>query len=81
MNYYSKLELAQKLKVSCRTVDNWMSVGKISFTKLGRKVIFSDKDINQLIEGNRREAFYHLDETAENNFFPSVQSSNKTINI
>ncbi len=62
-NYYSKTELAQKLGVSIRTVDNWMSVGKISFTKVGRRVIFSEDDLQQLIEFNRNEAFYYQNNT------------------
>jgi excisionase family DNA binding protein len=59
MNYFSKYEAAKKLGVSNRTVDNWMADGKISFTKVGRKVIFSDNDIESLIKNFHRDAFYY----------------------
>ncbi len=57
--FYSKAELAESLGVSKRTVDNWMSNGKISFTKVGRKVIFSDDDLELLIRNFHHDAFYH----------------------
>jgi excisionase family DNA binding protein len=59
MNYFSKNEVAKKLRVSNRTVDNWMADGKISFTKVGRKVIFSDDDLESLIRNFHRDAFYY----------------------
>ena len=61
--YYSKSEIAKKLGVSNRTVDNWMASGKISFTKVGRRIIFSDHDLEQLIANNRREAFYYEEQS------------------
>lgn len=59
MNYFSKDEAAKKLGVSNRTVDNWMADRKISFTKVGRKVIFSDDDLELLIRNFHHDAFYH----------------------
>ena len=58
-NFYSKSELAKKLGVAVRTLDNWISNGKISFTKIGRRIIFSESDLDQLLENNRCEAFYY----------------------
>lgn len=61
VDFYSKSGLAQKLGVSTRTVDNWIAEGKIGFTKIGRRILFTDKDIKLLIEKNHREAFYYLE--------------------
>jgi excisionase family DNA binding protein len=76
--FYSKAELAESLGVSKRTVDNWMSNGKISFTKVGRKVIFSELDLSQLIACNRREAFFYQEEDDESRiYFPRYNQLNK----
>lgn len=76
--FYSKAELAESLGVSKRTVDNWMSNGKISFTKVGRKVIFSELDLSQLIASNRREAFFYQEEDGESRiYFPRYNQLNK----
>ena len=65
MHYYSKSELAQLLGISKRTVDNWMSDGKISFTKVGRKVFFTQNDIDQLVKLNYHGATFYQQEYNE----------------
>ena len=76
--FYSKADLAELLRVSMRTVDNWMSNGVISFTKVGRKVIFSEMDLTQLIDSNRQEAYYYQEESEPRKYFNSGnQKTNK----
>ena len=55
-NYYSKLELSDELGISIRTIDNWIASGIISYTKIGRRVIFSKEDIEEFVKRNKREA-------------------------
>ncbi len=47
---YTKTETAKKLKVSERTIDNFVSAGKLNSTKIGRKRMFTEKHINDLIK-------------------------------
>lgn len=61
-NYYSKLELGMALNVCVRTIDNWIANGMISYSKLGKRVIFSQRDVDEFIERNRKEAFAFQDE-------------------
>jgi excisionase family DNA binding protein len=78
MNYFSKQVAAKKLGVSNRTVDNWMADGKISFTKVGRKVIFSDQDLESLIKNFHKDAFYNQKQYEQkfNNFIEQRKSIN-----
>ena len=55
--FYNKLELAMKLGICIRTLDKLMSDGQISFSKIRNRVIFSQEDLDSLIERSRREAF------------------------
>jgi excisionase family DNA binding protein len=61
-NYYSKLELGMALNVCLRTIDNWISKGMISYSKLGKRVIFSQRDVDEFLEHNRITAFAHQSE-------------------
>ncbi len=54
--YYSKAELSEELRVSIRTIDNWISYGLISYSKIGRRVIFSRADIEEFVQRNKYEA-------------------------
>jgi excisionase family DNA binding protein len=78
MNYFSKQVAAKKLGVSNRTVDNWMADGKISFTKVGRKVIFSDHDLESLIKNFHQNAFYYQKQYEQkfSNFLEQRKSTN-----
>jgi excisionase family DNA binding protein len=62
MRVFSKKEIAEKIGVSQRTVDNWMSEGRLSYSKVGRKVLFSETDLEYLLKNNHRHAFYHVKE-------------------
>lgn len=54
--YYSKQELSLELGVSIRTIDNWIASGLISYSKIGRRVIFSRSDVEDFMQRNKREA-------------------------
>jgi excisionase family DNA binding protein len=60
--FYSKLQLGMTLNVCVRTIDNWIAKGLISYSKIGKRVIFSQKDLDDFIERNRKEAFAHQSE-------------------
>jgi excisionase family DNA binding protein len=61
-NYFSKMDLSKELGVSLRSIDSWISSGIISFSKIGRRIIFSKKDLDEFIERNRRDAIKCEDE-------------------
>jgi excisionase family DNA binding protein len=63
-NYYSKQELSVELGVSIRTIDNWISYGLISYSKIGRRVIFSRADIEEFVQRNKHEAFQEQNSTS-----------------
>ncbi len=47
---FTKKEAAAKLRVCERTIDNLVSDGKLNSTKIGRKRMFTEKHLNELIE-------------------------------
>lgn len=55
--FYSKLELAMELGICTRTLEKLMREGQISFSRIKKRVIFSQKDVDEFIERTRREAF------------------------
>lgn len=71
-SYYSKQELSSELGISIRTIDNWLASGMISYSKIGRRVIFSKEDIDEFISRNKRDAFSFNDE----NFCQSLIDKN-----
>ncbi len=46
----TKKETAQFCKVSVATINRWMKIGKLSYLKLGRKVLFSQTQVIQDLE-------------------------------
>jgi excisionase family DNA binding protein len=46
---YTKREAAEKLKVCQRTIDNLITRGKLNCTKIGRKRMFTDAHLNEVI--------------------------------
>jgi excisionase family DNA binding protein len=55
--FYSKLELAMELGICTRTLEKLMREGQISFSRIKKRVVFSQKDVDEFIERTRREAF------------------------
>lgn len=59
--FYSKLQLAMELNVCTRTVDNWIAKGLISYSKLGKRVIFTQSDLDAFIQRNHKEAYAEME--------------------
>ena len=47
--YIDKTEVARRLGVQVRTIDNWMRQGKIPFFKIGRAVKFKWSDVDAFV--------------------------------
>ena len=48
--YYTRKEAAKRARITMPTLDKYIQEGKIKAHRLGRRVLFSDEDINQAIE-------------------------------
>jgi excisionase family DNA binding protein len=59
IKFYSKKELSEILGVCVRSVDNWISTGIISYSKVGRRVFISKDDLEKFIANNHRNAFFY----------------------
>ena len=55
--YMTDSELAEHLKLTRRTLADYRLNGKISYYKIGGKLLYKEKDILVLLERNRMEAF------------------------
>ena len=49
-------ELAEKLKLAKQTIYQWVSMKKIPYYKLGNRVLFSEKAINEWLEEHHSKA-------------------------
>ena len=76
---YTKKQLAKMLAISIRTVDNWMADGRISYTKVGRKVFFTQDDFDQLVKDNHRDAFFYQQEFEKK--FQNFKNRNQILDI
>ena len=56
-NFYTDRELAEKLKVSRRSLQQYRDSGLLAFTRLGGKILYRSSDIEKLLDGCYREAF------------------------
>ena len=50
-------ELANYLKVSRRTLQEYRNNGILSYYQIGGKILYRESDIEELLEKNRQEAF------------------------
>ncbi|OKZ42937.1 MAG: DNA-binding protein [Phocaeicola vulgatus] len=55
-NFYTDRELAEKLKVSRRSLQQYRDSGLLAFTRLGGKILYRSSDIEKLLDGCYREA-------------------------
>lgn len=55
--YITDSELAEKLKLTRRTLVEYRMNGKIPYYKIGGKLLYKESDILRLLENNRMEAF------------------------
>ena len=56
-HYLTDKELAQKLKVSRRTLQEYRSNGILPYILLGGKILYKESDIERLLEDNYYRAF------------------------
>jgi excisionase family DNA binding protein len=50
MAVFNKREAAQYLRVSVETVDRFRDQGKLAFSKIGKRVIFTQKHLDEFID-------------------------------
>ena len=55
--YMTDCELAEKLKLTRRTLADYRTNGRIPYYKIGGKLLYKEKDILALLENNRMDAF------------------------
>lgn len=55
--YLTDSELAEKLKLTRRTLAEYRANGKLPYYKIGGKLLYKEKDILSLLERNRVETF------------------------
>ena len=57
--YITDIELAEKLKLTRRTLADYRMNGRLPYYKVGGKLLYKEKDILVLLEKNRVETFDH----------------------
>ena len=57
--YIIDSELAEKLKLTRRTLADYRMNGRLPYYKIGGKLLYKEKDILVLLEKNRVETFDH----------------------
>lgn len=58
-HYITDSELAEKLKLTRRTLADYRMNGRLPYYKIGGKLLYKEKDILVLFEKNRVETFDH----------------------
>lgn len=48
--YFTDSEVAEKLKVSRRTLQEWRNNGQIAYFLLGGKILYAESDIQEMLE-------------------------------
>jgi excisionase family DNA binding protein len=78
IKFYSKKELSEILGVCVRSVDNWISSGIISYSKVGRRVFISKDDLEKFIANNHRDAFFYQKQFEDrlNNYLDRKKAAN-----
>ena len=56
-HFYTDGELAKKLKLSRRSLQDYRNEGRIPHIKLGGKILYRSSDIEKLLEEGYREKF------------------------
>jgi excisionase family DNA binding protein len=54
---YSNEELAIKLEVSKKTLKKWRDEGKIAFTKIGRKIFYTQDELSDFLKSFNYKTF------------------------
>jgi hypothetical protein len=58
-SFYTDGELAEKLRISQRSLQDYRNEGRIPYIKLGGKVLYRSSDIDKLLDEGYHEAFRH----------------------
>lgn len=56
-SFYTDKELSQKLKISCRSLQDYRNEGRIPYIQLGGKILYRSSDIEKLLENGYRDTF------------------------
>jgi transposase len=54
--YLKKIEVAKIFGVTTRTIDNWMRLGKITYSKINSTIRFSKEDIDICFTSHKHNA-------------------------
>ena len=54
---YSNEQLAIKLEVSKKTLKKWRDEGKIGFTQIGRKIFYTQEQVNDFLTSYNNKTF------------------------
>lgn len=55
-SFYTDRELSEKLKVSRRSLQDYRDQGRISYIKLGGKILYRTSDVERLLEKGYRKS-------------------------
>lgn len=55
--FLTDAELAERLKLSRRILQEYRSNGKITYYQIGSKILYKESDIEKLLNDNRQEAY------------------------
>lgn len=56
-NFLTDKEVAERLRISRRTLQEYRNEGRISYIQLGGKIIYKESDIERLLKDGYREAY------------------------
>ncbi|MDR2954840.1 MAG: helix-turn-helix domain-containing protein [Prevotella sp.] len=56
-SFYTDSELAKKLKISRRSLQDYRNEGRIPYIKLGGKILYKSSDVEKLLEEGYRDSF------------------------
>jgi excisionase family DNA binding protein len=56
-SFYTDSELAKKLKISRRSLQDYRNEGRIPYIKLGGKILYRSSDVEKLLEEGYRDSF------------------------
>ena len=56
-SFYTDAELAEKLKISRRSLQDYRNEGRIPYIKLGGKILYRASDVEKLLEEGYRDRF------------------------
>ena len=57
---YTKKELEEMMGVTRKTVEKWQNEGLISFSQIGKIVLFSPDDIREFLANNHVQAYQYV---------------------